>query len=317
MPPWFADPQYGKFANDASLSQRDIKTLVSWSTPALRWAIPRTCPRPGISWRLDDSQARHHFPIAKALPGAADRSDGISVRDHSPGFTKDTWVEQVQAAPTNYSVVHHIVAYVRTPGSNYFKDMPKNEFFEAPPSKTDGTKARRTTCRTIGSPVTRPASRPTCSSPARRSSFSRLGHRDRDPLRAGGKATTDQSRLGLVLAKALPVERAMTLSAAIRASRFRPATRTFAWMRPTPSRGRDAARPASAHAMRGKSAQYRLVFADGKRETSWTCRASPGIGSSGTTSPNPSNCPRARSSSAPSTSTTRRITRRIRTLLKR
>ena len=34
------------------------------------------------------------------------------------------------------SVVHHIVAYVRTPGSNYFKDMPKNEFFEAPPAKT-------------------------------------------------------------------------------------------------------------------------------------------------------------------------------------
>jgi mono/diheme cytochrome c family protein len=30
------------------------------------------------------------------------------------GFTADTWVEQVQAAPTDYSVVHHIVAYVRT-----------------------------------------------------------------------------------------------------------------------------------------------------------------------------------------------------------
>src|ERR1700733_7584857 len=30
MPPWFADPQYGKFSNDASLSQNDIKTLVAW-----------------------------------------------------------------------------------------------------------------------------------------------------------------------------------------------------------------------------------------------------------------------------------------------
>jgi hypothetical protein len=47
------------------------------------------------------------------------------------GFTGDTWIEQVQAAPTDYSVVYHIVAYVRTPGSNYFKDIPKNEFFEA------------------------------------------------------------------------------------------------------------------------------------------------------------------------------------------
>src|SRR5882672_12402380 len=30
MPPWFADPQFGKFVNDASLSQHDIKTLASW-----------------------------------------------------------------------------------------------------------------------------------------------------------------------------------------------------------------------------------------------------------------------------------------------
>src|SRR5215469_7945121 len=30
MPPWFADPHYGKFANDRRLSQAEIKTLVAW-----------------------------------------------------------------------------------------------------------------------------------------------------------------------------------------------------------------------------------------------------------------------------------------------
>src|SRR5579872_5972758 len=30
MPPWFADPHYGKFANDRSLSDQDVKTLVAW-----------------------------------------------------------------------------------------------------------------------------------------------------------------------------------------------------------------------------------------------------------------------------------------------
>src|ERR1700682_2237941 len=30
MPPWFADPQFGKFSNDASLSQSNINTLVAW-----------------------------------------------------------------------------------------------------------------------------------------------------------------------------------------------------------------------------------------------------------------------------------------------
>ena len=31
MPPWFADPQYGPYVNDRSLSQRDIDTIVSWA----------------------------------------------------------------------------------------------------------------------------------------------------------------------------------------------------------------------------------------------------------------------------------------------
>src|SRR3984957_20013487 len=30
MPPWFADPHYGKFANDRSLSQAEIDTIVAW-----------------------------------------------------------------------------------------------------------------------------------------------------------------------------------------------------------------------------------------------------------------------------------------------
>ena len=30
MPPWFADPQYGTFANDMSLSDDEIATIVAW-----------------------------------------------------------------------------------------------------------------------------------------------------------------------------------------------------------------------------------------------------------------------------------------------
>src|SRR6476620_12189052 len=30
MPPWFADPQYGQFANNPSLSRSEIDTLVAW-----------------------------------------------------------------------------------------------------------------------------------------------------------------------------------------------------------------------------------------------------------------------------------------------
>src|SRR5215207_4434931 len=31
MPPWHADPHFGKFSNDRSLSQKDIDMLVAWA----------------------------------------------------------------------------------------------------------------------------------------------------------------------------------------------------------------------------------------------------------------------------------------------
>src|SRR5437879_10359905 len=31
MPPWFADPNYGHFANDRTLSDATIKTLAAWA----------------------------------------------------------------------------------------------------------------------------------------------------------------------------------------------------------------------------------------------------------------------------------------------
>jgi hypothetical protein len=30
MPPWFADPAVGRFANDRTLSQQEIDTIVAW-----------------------------------------------------------------------------------------------------------------------------------------------------------------------------------------------------------------------------------------------------------------------------------------------
>ncbi len=34
MPPWFADPNYGRFANDRSLSKTEIDTLTTWANNA-------------------------------------------------------------------------------------------------------------------------------------------------------------------------------------------------------------------------------------------------------------------------------------------
>src|SRR5579864_5543095 len=46
MPPWFADPHVGKFANDRSLSQTEIDTLVSWADGGAKEGNTKDAPAP-------------------------------------------------------------------------------------------------------------------------------------------------------------------------------------------------------------------------------------------------------------------------------
>src|SRR5580692_10230956 len=46
MPPWFADPQYGHFADDRSLSKQEIETLVAWVDGGAKEGDPKDAPAP-------------------------------------------------------------------------------------------------------------------------------------------------------------------------------------------------------------------------------------------------------------------------------
>src|ERR1700693_6618699 len=46
MPPWFADPSYGHFVNDRSLSQSEIDTIVSWVDGGAKEGDPKDAPAP-------------------------------------------------------------------------------------------------------------------------------------------------------------------------------------------------------------------------------------------------------------------------------
>src|SRR5258708_23662977 len=52
MPPWFADPKYGRFANDRSLTKSEIDTIVAWVDTGAAEGSPRNAP-PAPSWPQD------------------------------------------------------------------------------------------------------------------------------------------------------------------------------------------------------------------------------------------------------------------------
>jgi hypothetical protein len=270
MPPWFADPNVGKFANNPSLARTDIDTLLGWIDGGVLKGDAKELPPPKQfveGWSIPKPDIVFQLPKPFPVPAT-----GILEYQYviiPTGFTEDTWVEQVQAAPTDYRVVHHIVAYVRTPGSNYFKDMPKNEFFEATPSKSADPKPPKDDVPSDWLTGYAPGQPPDVFKPGQ----AKLIPAGSDIVlevhyMPEGKAASDQSRLGLVLAKRPPVERTMTLSAGnmsfkippgdpnfrVDSSYTMPADVTLLGLHP------------HMH-MRGKSAEYRIVYPDGRTET--------------------------------------------------
>src|SRR5712691_7855449 len=57
MPPWFADQTHGRFANDRSLSQRDIETITKWVDGGALPGDPADAPAP-VVWPADGWQIK-------------------------------------------------------------------------------------------------------------------------------------------------------------------------------------------------------------------------------------------------------------------
>ncbi|MDQ6676247.1 MAG: thiol-disulfide isomerase [Acidobacteriota bacterium] len=124
MPPWFADPKYGHFANDRSLKQKDIDTLVAWAQTGAKEGNPKDLPKPAAfitGWNIGQPDLQIEMPAAFKIPatGTLDYQYILVPGD----FKKDTWVEQAEVRPGNRALIHHVIAFIRTPGSKWMKDL--------------------------------------------------------------------------------------------------------------------------------------------------------------------------------------------------
>ncbi len=138
MPPWFADPSYGHFANDRSLTPEEIRTLVVWVNAGAQNGDPKDMPPPihfEEGWGIPKPDVIFQLPRVFSVPVSGMLEYQYVIVP--TGFTEDKWVQMMEVRPTDRSVVHHIIAYLREPGSNYFKDQKPGIFFEAPPPKAD------------------------------------------------------------------------------------------------------------------------------------------------------------------------------------
>ena len=118
MPPWNADPRYGKFSNDRRLSPEDKETLLTWLDNGTPRGEDKDLPSPrqfpeGWSIGTPDMIVQMPKPFevpAKAPPG------GIPYQylTVDPGFKEDRWVQRAEVHAGAPSVVHHAILFIQT-----------------------------------------------------------------------------------------------------------------------------------------------------------------------------------------------------------
>jgi hypothetical protein len=130
MPPWYADPQYGHFANERKLTAQEIRTLVSWVDGGAQPGNTKDAPAPVKfvdGWNIGKPDRVLEMPLAYNVPaeGTVDYQYVVI----PGGFTQDTWVKAAEVRPGNRALVHHVIAFVRPPDSQWMRDAKPGEFF--------------------------------------------------------------------------------------------------------------------------------------------------------------------------------------------
>jgi hypothetical protein len=123
MPPWYADPHYGKFANDRTMSQKDVDTIVAWANGGAPEGNPKDLPKPmnfTEGWIIGKPDLAVTMPAKYEVPAQGTIEYQyilVPLR-----LTEDKWVQMAEVRPGNRALVHHVIAFIRPAGSAWMAD---------------------------------------------------------------------------------------------------------------------------------------------------------------------------------------------------
>ena len=112
MPPWKADPHFGKWSNDPRLSDAEVATLSAWVTGSkLEGNAADLPPVPVFNdgWKIGKPDVVIAIPEHKLDSTGPDEYTYVSVPTN---FTEDRWIVAAELRPGNRKVVHHAHVFV-------------------------------------------------------------------------------------------------------------------------------------------------------------------------------------------------------------
>jgi len=107
MPPWFADPEYGHFANDARLNEREITTIKAWVDGGAVEGNPKDLPK---APELVDGWALGKPDIIVDIGGDFAVKPGADAYEHfvvPTNLREGIWIRAAELRPGNRRLVHH------------------------------------------------------------------------------------------------------------------------------------------------------------------------------------------------------------------
>lgn len=253
MPPWFVSnevaPCCGKFSNDRSLTANERDALVQWADSGAIAGDPHDAPAPRTwvaGWNLlsvPDRVFAMQKPFAVPAKGAVE----YQYFAIPTGFTEDRWIAAAEARPSNRSVVHHAVVYIREPGSTWTGGPTKADILA----------------------IYTPGNGPDISPPG----MAKLVKAGSDLVieihyTPNGKPATDRTAVAITFAKSLPQKRVLTIQMDNSTFVIPPGERDYrvtAWGT-LPNDALLLGFFPHMH-LRGKSFEYTRIRADGQAET--------------------------------------------------
>ena len=216
MPPWFADPCCGRFANSPLLSRDQIATMANWVAAGAPAGDPKSAPPPpqrAVGWNIATPDLVLKMPAPVRLPAQGDVEYTYEIVPTN--FTEGKWVRMSELRPSARNHVHHAVVYIRPPESNWLRGAPVGVPFTASSLHDPHLmhEAHSTTSDLLL--VYAPGSSPESFSPG----MAKLipAHSDlifQIHYTTNGHAATDQTSAGLVFSKQPPKQRVLTLQLA-------------------------------------------------------------------------------------------------------
>lgn len=113
MPPWFADPAHGVFANDRSLTRDEMETIARWADMGAPQGDPKDAP-PAPEWPAEGWAIPPDVVVKGGVYSVPKEGilDWVYVTMPLP-FTEDTWVSSMEMRPgTNPRLLHHYCIFI-------------------------------------------------------------------------------------------------------------------------------------------------------------------------------------------------------------